>query len=1027
MTDLAPLLDALRRGEMPRLSLDDVDALLIWLSGGRADSGLPNPDHDPVLLQMVFYRLDATLFSGGELKLDAAGLSTDHPYENRLLRFRRLNRTFHPDRYPQLGDWLTERSQAVHRAYALFKRQPESDPPEPVRATVQPPPPGARQQRMRPSGPLRQSRRRLRHALLVLRARFGRDRYLPHKLVGGLAVLALLPVLNIVLAPGGLERPTGVVTDGAIEETAGDVAPAYSPTPDPGVGRPHAAGNRTTTPDPSVGRPHAAGDRTTTPDPSVGRPHAAGSTTSRHPGLDPGSSGFTGETKDTGSRLEAGMTSRADGAGMTSGADGAGVTPEADGADTEPTPLLLAARRAMNPNGDGLSEVATLPTVDEQLAAMGLADDTERLYRKMNQRSSTERGAAAGKARAGDVAPAYSPTPDPGAGRPHAAGNRTTTPDPSVGRPHAAGNQTTTQDPRVGRPHVAGNQTTTPDPSVSRPHAAGNQTTTQDPRVGRPHVAGNQTTTPDPGVGRPHVAGNRTTTPDPRVSRPHVAGDKDSRHPGLDPGSSDVTGETKDAGSRLKAGMTPVADSVEQETAGDVAPAYSPTPDPSAGRPHAAGNQTTTPDPSVGRPHVAGSTTSRHPGLDPGSSDFTGESKDTGSRLEAGMTPVADSVEQETAGDVAPAYSPTPDPGVGRPHVAGDNDSRHPGLDPGSSDFTGEAKDTGSRVKPGMTTVGGADDTASEEPTTGSRSTVNRPAVNRSTVNRPTVQPPNRHPGLDPGSSQPTSRHPGLDPGSSDFTGETKDAGSRLKAGMTPVADSVEQETAGDVAPAYSPTPDPSAGRPHAAGNQTTTPDPGVGRPHAAGNRTAPPDPSVGRPHAAGNRTTTPDPGVGRPHVAGNQTTTPDPGVGRPHVAGDRAPGASPERGLALPPGRLTLGPFASAPAGKTLAGFVEAVESGDVLALGLLFDGRARHRGERGIDDITAHYRALFGRTRARAVDLRLLKLERDGDTTRVEAQLTLRGVSDGTIKTLEDGRVEFELDDNDPPRILRLQAIRD
>ena len=48
----------------------------------------------------------------------------------------------------------------------------------------------------------------------------------------------------------------------------------------------------------------------------------------------------------------------------------------------EITPLLAAARRAMNPGGYP-APVATLPSVDEQLAAMGLESDTERLYRRM--------------------------------------------------------------------------------------------------------------------------------------------------------------------------------------------------------------------------------------------------------------------------------------------------------------------------------------------------------------------------------------------------------------------------------------------------------------------------------------------------------------------------------------------------------------------------------------------------------------------------------------------------------------------
>ena len=38
----------------------------------------------------------------------------------------------------------------------------------------------------------------------------------------------------------------------------------------------------------------------------------------------------------------------------------------------------------MNPDGE-IATVAALQTVDEQLAAMGLEDDTERLYRRIGE------------------------------------------------------------------------------------------------------------------------------------------------------------------------------------------------------------------------------------------------------------------------------------------------------------------------------------------------------------------------------------------------------------------------------------------------------------------------------------------------------------------------------------------------------------------------------------------------------------------------------------------------------------------
>ena len=221
MADLAGLLDRLRHGERPALARDEVDALVTWLCGAAdrdrddAEKILPSPGHDPVLLQMVFYRLDATLFNGSELNLAVAGLDAGQPEKLRKVRFRRLAGAFHPDRYPELADWLTARSQIVLQAYGQFKH-PRSETPaiDPVPASTD-----SRQapSDMRPRGRPRASKKRLRGFMLRLRQRFGHDRYLAHKLVGGLAVIALLPVLNLLLAPG-----KGTVDSGTGGEAAVD-------------------------------------------------------------------------------------------------------------------------------------------------------------------------------------------------------------------------------------------------------------------------------------------------------------------------------------------------------------------------------------------------------------------------------------------------------------------------------------------------------------------------------------------------------------------------------------------------------------------------------------------------------------------------------------------------------------------------------------------------------------------------------------------------------------------------------------
>jgi len=215
VAELRDLLASLRRGERPALLLDDVELLLGWLTGSAArgrgrGSDLPRPGHDPVLLQMVLYRLDDEVFEAGELKLAAAGLDSGVPASRRRTRFRRLASAFHPDRFPDLSDWLTQRSQAVHRAYARFKREPAA--PKSLKPKSSKPKPG-------PAKPASQNVQRSpagvrKHWNLAfanrLRARFGSDRYLTHKLIGGLAVLALLPVLNMALVPSAiLEKRSG--------------------------------------------------------------------------------------------------------------------------------------------------------------------------------------------------------------------------------------------------------------------------------------------------------------------------------------------------------------------------------------------------------------------------------------------------------------------------------------------------------------------------------------------------------------------------------------------------------------------------------------------------------------------------------------------------------------------------------------------------------------------------------------------------------------------------------------------------
>ena len=424
MTELRDLLENLRQGERPALGLEDVELLLSWLTGSAArddahDADLPRPGHDPVLLQMVFHRLDDVLFSGDELKLNAAGLDLEEPITRRRIRFRRLASAFHPDRFPELADWLTERSQAVHRAYAHFKANPEA--PAPV-APPYPPArsasPGARNMRRR--RPSRPKKKALRIWANSLRERFGHDRYLAHKLIGGLAVIALLPVLNLLLAPGKdtLDSDTGgeATVDG-LRFTVDAEKPAAKTRSQPcGSGiRPRLVGadgasdrrirhrGRTV----AVGYRSHSGlwhrlqklqvqvavsgrDRSAPETPPTAEPDAKAGESDLATIAENGKR-KTESANPTGSLAGQAPTAVEDVEPNSASEDPDVATVAENGkpktendavSDPEVTPLLAAARRAMNPNGHP-TPVATLPSVDEQLAAMGLESDTERLYRRM--------------------------------------------------------------------------------------------------------------------------------------------------------------------------------------------------------------------------------------------------------------------------------------------------------------------------------------------------------------------------------------------------------------------------------------------------------------------------------------------------------------------------------------------------------------------------------------------------------------------------------------------------------------------
>jgi hypothetical protein len=334
MSDLTLLLEAIRTGQAERLDRTQVHDLLAWLGRGRSEAG--SPDQDPVLQQMVLFRLDAVLFRDGSLDLAAAGVDSGVPDKERKARFRRLASVFHPDRFPALADWLTLRSQAVHTAYTRFKKDPESviEPPTSAPSRHYPSRPQSRS-----TPPTRPPKRPgfVRRHLLHLRRRYGHDRYLPHKLIGGLAVVALLPVLNLLLAPAPSFDGSGL--KGPQDQGTGSRASIEAP-------------------DRSVDGVAGADRATSNPGEDV-KPIAALA-----------GEGGAGAERDPSEDVPA------DRAGP--GAAGSAVT-----SLSEQDPVSSLSRAARDALGSNSSDPALRQSVDAQLAALGLPTDDERLNRRV--------------------------------------------------------------------------------------------------------------------------------------------------------------------------------------------------------------------------------------------------------------------------------------------------------------------------------------------------------------------------------------------------------------------------------------------------------------------------------------------------------------------------------------------------------------------------------------------------------------------------------------------------------------------
>jgi hypothetical protein len=205
--ELNQLIAALRHDQWSALNDDQIAVLLSWLAHSRRNPGVRQLEDkigpagcDQNVFDAALSTLDVLLFDAESLHARQAGVGPELSRDARRRRYRLLMSAFHPDRYPGRAEWLTARSQIITRAYARFKSQPDEAPGEfgiTVAATPTVPNRGFRRPPaytgISPEGPKSES----------LHERLARDRFLAHKVVGGLSLLVILPVISILLdSPG---------------------------------------------------------------------------------------------------------------------------------------------------------------------------------------------------------------------------------------------------------------------------------------------------------------------------------------------------------------------------------------------------------------------------------------------------------------------------------------------------------------------------------------------------------------------------------------------------------------------------------------------------------------------------------------------------------------------------------------------------------------------------------------------------------------------------------------------------------
>ena len=128
-----------------------------------------------------------------------------------------------------------------------------------------------------------------------------------------------------------------------------------------------------------------------------------------------------------------------------------------------------------------------------------------------------------------------------------------------------------------------------------------------------------------------------------------------------------------------------------------------------------------------------------------------------------------------------------------------------------------------------------------------------------------------------------------------------------------------------------------------------------------------------------------------------------------PTASSDTEDGPDAGAGVA---GELVLGPLASHPAGRLLRAFHRDLEAGNVAGVASRFTRNARHGTLRGQAEIANYYAEAFGDSEARRADLRVLRMERDGDDWEIEADLEIEIQREGRMRSFQRGRSTLRLE---------------